>query len=468
MPLRNVAKWRTSQLRKLKRLVSEGEHAGLRDHFEAHRSSTSRAIAAHQEPARVALTMASLSWPDLDLPMLSMAGSSLLGQMPCSGIFRPSNVESSVSLHELLRTAGDFGSSVRTFPAPPPEQSKIIWEKIRAEVAAGLMTQPCTREEMDRVFGAGRWRIIVRFALCQASGKWRVIDNGNCSNQNEATAAAERIHTCSSIASAAMLKELRSLASAPLVGPPAVVQSTEDMTSAFRQVPVQDQRLRFSVVALWCPVSCQWLFSQLRGLRFGLKGAVLDFNRISAAVVAVSRRWLGIPILGFYDDFKITEFAASATSASQCFREFMSWFGFLLDPAKAQEPAASIVFLGNFEITAFQVDPEVFATVPKDERVQAVLQELESLLKRGRSPRGSIATLRGKIMHLCCCMRGRLGHSLSSHQTSHLAGTTDIFSEGLLREFAWCTALLKAQRWRSVRLTVSRQSVSILSDAAWA
>ena len=46
-------------------------------------------------------------------------------------------------------------------------------------------------------------------------------------------------------------------------------------------------------------------------------------------------------------------------------------------------------------------------------------------------------------------------------------GTTDIFSEGLLREFAWCAALLKAQPWRSVRLTVSRQSVSILSDAAW-
>ena len=64
-------------------------------------------------------------------------------------------------------------------------------------------------------------------------------------------------------------------------------------------------------------------------------------------------------------------------------------------------------------------------------------------------------------------MRGRLGRSLTSRQTSHLAGTTDIFSEGLLREFAWCTALLKAQPWRSVRLTVSRQSVNILSDAAW-
>ena len=173
-------------------------------------------------------------------------------------------------------------------------------------------------------------------------------------------------------------KELRSLASAPLVGPLAVVHSTKDMKSAFRQVPVQDQRLRFSVVALWCPVSSQWLFNQLRGLPFDLKGAVLDFNRISAAVVAVSR-WLGIPILGFYDDFEITEFAASAPSASQCFREFMSWFGLLLDPAKAQEPAASIVFLGNLEVTAFRGDPEVFATVPKDERVQAVLQELESL-----------------------------------------------------------------------------------------
>ena len=81
--------------------------------------------------------------------MLSTAGSSLLAKMPCSGIFRPANVESRVSLHELLHTAGDFVSSVQTLPAPLPEQSKILWEKTRAAVAAGLMTQPCTREEMD-------------------------------------------------------------------------------------------------------------------------------------------------------------------------------------------------------------------------------------------------------------------------------------------------------------------------------
>ena len=94
------------------------------------------------------------------------------------------------------------------------------------------------------------------------------------------------------------------------MGPLAVVQSTENMKSAFRHVPVDYQRLRFSVVPLWCPVSSQWLFSQLRGLPFGLKGAVLDFNRISAVMVALSRRWLGIPIFGFYDGFKITDFAA--------------------------------------------------------------------------------------------------------------------------------------------------------------
>ena len=69
---------------------------------------------------------------------------------------------------------------------------------------------------------------------------------------------------------------------------------------------------------------------------FGLKGAVLDFNRVSAALLALARRWLAIPSLSFFDDFRTVEVLASCPSADDSFRELVDFLGFRLDPKKRQ------------------------------------------------------------------------------------------------------------------------------------
>ena len=58
---------------------------------------------------------------------------------------------------------------------------------------------------------------------------------------------------------------------------------------------------------------------------FGLMGAVLDFNRVSGALVALSRRWFGVPVLGSKDDFNVTELRASALSAAASLRDAAAW-----------------------------------------------------------------------------------------------------------------------------------------------
>ena len=102
VPLRSVRKWRTAKLRLLKRLVARGEALGLAQYFEYLPSSSSARIASHTHPARMALAMASLGWPDADLPMLVASDSSLHGEMPYSGIFRPGCVIADTTLAELL------------------------------------------------------------------------------------------------------------------------------------------------------------------------------------------------------------------------------------------------------------------------------------------------------------------------------------------------------------------------------
>ena len=321
VPLRSVRKWWTAKLRLLKRLVARGEALGLAQYFESLRSSSSARIASHTHPARMALAMAGLGWPDDDLPMLMASGSSLLGEMPYSGIFRPGCVIADTTLAELLDGAASYIDSIEARAPPCADQQKVIWEKTSQEVLPKFMDPPVSRAPMDARWGRNLWRPVVRFAVEERSGKFRVIDNGRSGGHNSCTSASERIHTCSNLASLAIARRLAALCATPLHGDLEILQGSEDMKKAFRQVPLQDTRLRFAVVALWSPLLSTWVHAQLRAMPFGLMGAVLDFNRVGGALVALSRRWLGVPVLGFYDDFKVTELPTSVPSAAASLRD---------------------------------------------------------------------------------------------------------------------------------------------------
>ena len=80
-------------MRRLKRLCSPIVDEGLGQFFENFRSQAPLKVANTQHPARLALALHSFNWPDVDAPMLSAAGSALLGAMPRSDIYRPADVQ---------------------------------------------------------------------------------------------------------------------------------------------------------------------------------------------------------------------------------------------------------------------------------------------------------------------------------------------------------------------------------------
>ena len=97
------------------------------------------------------------------------------------------------------------------------------------------MTGPWSRPQLDEIFGAGRWRCLIRFAIQQGS-KWRVIDNGRSAGLNWTLEADERIHTSSCEMSALMGRAIRRHYGKPLAGDYSLVASTHDMKRAFRQL----------------------------------------------------------------------------------------------------------------------------------------------------------------------------------------------------------------------------------------
>ena len=108
-------------------------------------------------------------------------------------------------------------------------------------------------------WGRNLWRPVVRFAVEERSGKFRVIDNGRSGSHISCTSSSERIHTSSNLGSLAIARRMAAVCATPLHGDLEIAQGSEDMEKAFRQVPLQGTLLRFAVIALWSPLLSTWV-----------------------------------------------------------------------------------------------------------------------------------------------------------------------------------------------------------------
>ena len=93
--------------------------------------------------------------------------------------------------------------------------------------------------------------------------------------------------------------------------------------------------------------ACGYLDYHLHGLAFGLVWAVLTFNRYSAFISALARRWLAIPCTNFKYDFKVHTTAHDEGSASHYFNRLMAkaGLGWRFDASKDHIPALKCRFL---------------------------------------------------------------------------------------------------------------------------
>ena len=95
----------------------------------------------------------------------------------------------------------------------------------------------------------------------------------------------------------------------------------------------------------------------------------------------------------------------------------MSWWiflGFRLDPEKRQPPAPSIIFLGTLEVAQYRGNPDSYGLLPKQERVQNLVSDVDAMLEKDFVTSGELASLRGRVLHILGTMYGRLGHILTT------------------------------------------------------
>jgi hypothetical protein len=213
------------------------------------------------------------------------------------------------------------------------------------------------------------------------------------------------------------------------------------MWKAYRQVPVAEDKLRFVIVAIWHPHLSVWVFYEADALLFGLSGAVLHFNRVPAHAIVVARRWLAIPVQGFFDDFRIIDIIEAQGSADRWFSTLMTFLGWRLDPDKRQLPSPKVLLIGVTEDYGHCSDACVLS--PKPGRDDKIIEQLKEIIRTHRCTQETARTVLGRIINLADIAPGRMCKGILFELTHRCRSREKHAHFGLVHQCSFLVHLLK-------------------------
>ena len=346
--------------------------------------------------------------PDLDIAIGFVLGFPAVGDIPPSHWWESKADPATVDLSSLdneqwrSRAEGNARAAARG-------DEFVLWERTIAECdeAWPMMQGPFTAADLDERFGRGVWRCMVRFGVLQ-KGKVRPCDNARASLHNDGTTTHESL-VCDSPDFSARAA-IRFQAAAERLHRPmwALAGGTDDLADAYRHVPCSQPE--YTVVVIIDPVSRQPAYFTMGGFNFGLKSAVLQFNRFPEVMVAVARRLLAIVCTHFYDDYCVVEPTETAAHAQQMLAELHDLVGFPFKEAKHEKAAPKFVFLGVESDLSGAVDGTVTLSV-RPERLDSIIECMQQLLDEGRYPPSVAASLCGKLQFTLSWVGGKVGRA---------------------------------------------------------
>ena len=170
---------------------------------------------------------------------------------------------------------------------------------------------------------------------------------------------------------------------------------TDDLKKAFRQIPCS--QANYNIVAIWNPSKQRVEFFIIRGFPFGCLSSVLHFNRLPRFIVHLLRRFFGVCVTHFYDDYCVAEPASTAHSAQFCVRRVHEILRFALDSEKHVRAAISSSFLGV--ITDFSLVKKGIVIVRiQEERRAKIVGLLEDIIVAKKLTPSHASSVRGKAI----------------------------------------------------------------------
>ena len=400
-----IDQWRKSQFQRLVNVIDDCKN--LDDAIDTLRSSNSKRVSGHIGLASHAILGESICWPDTTLAAMLTFGAKPLGIQPNFGIFQERFHSASGTMEEVFQYSVNLVKSLKFRKPPLHDQRTAIFEKTLDEQSLGLVSKFYEEEELNALFGPGRWCAIIRFALWQED-KWRMIDNGK-QGANWTYEAHETIFTSAAPQAAAAISAIRRYADTRLRGKYKLCASSRDMKAAYKQIPMDANHASMTVIIVYDIIQERWRFVISHALLFGLSGAVLQFNRIPTFIVALARRWLGIVCHAFFDDFRIIDFACEKDSAVKWFDNLTQLLGWKFDANKNQTGFDTLPMLGNLERYADIGYSDSLMVEAKPERLKDFEDQIDTIIANATCTSGTAASIRGRALHLALTRPGKTG-----------------------------------------------------------
>ena len=252
----------------------EPEEAQLKAGMSAHRGKI-------LGPKRILLfqeMLKDIHYDDMDVVQELVHGATLTGPIPVTGVLDAKLKPARLDIEQLMDMSEQVREQIfaRTTSCGDKDMDTMLWDKTLEEVAKGHLTGPFDINQLPK-----DCLVSSRFALLQG-GKLRPIDNYSSSLINDTVTVSEKPVTHSIDEIAILITKLSKAARKK--GLLELFGKTADLKSAYRQLAISDESLKFSYLAVYDPTEGKPKLFQQLAVPFGSTKAVYFFLRVARAL----------------------------------------------------------------------------------------------------------------------------------------------------------------------------------------
>ena len=402
--------YRVKKLKDLEALVSECEAAQMAENSGA--SWTARKLGLNAKTVAMRRIQETLHIEDREVPDACLTGLRILGPASISNFFEPFEVKPTMTDSEFysdLRTRSELMvRRVEKMAALSDfELTKAIWDKTQKEVNKGTMGPPLSPEEIRSEYGDD-FQVVPSFGLAQGldeSGqkKFRRIDDHTASGVNCVAFRRQKVPMTMIDYVAVLIKELATN------GSQSIKLASDDMKSAYRQIPLHPCDVRYAITGVWNPHAKKVELHHMHGQPFGAGHAVPNFCRVAEWISRAIVRLFHVICDHFFDDFFLVEPESLIETAVFCLQSTFRILGFSLDADKNQPPSSTLALLGVYLNTTTLFSQRILLVEPKPTRKLNLCMQIDQILMQGTLSPTEAASLVGKFGFLCSTLFGKVG-----------------------------------------------------------
>ena len=263
-------------------LSTDREPAQLMENSRA--AWTSRKLGLKAKTAAMCILQDNLDIEDKHVPEACLEGLRILGPASQSNFFEPFECIPNMSEEEFysglrVRSEEMVKRVEKMAKLGGKELSVAIWEKTQKEVEKGTMSRPMSLSELRHEYGDD-FQVVPSFGLAQGldergQKKFRRIDDHTASGANRVALRKQKAPMTMIDYVAVLVRELAAR------GVQDINLASDDMKSAYRQIPLSPRDVRYAITGVWNPHKEQVELYHMHGQPFGAGHAVPNFCRVA-------------------------------------------------------------------------------------------------------------------------------------------------------------------------------------------